>query len=103
MSFPNKEDRKKCWDNRDAYWTCLDTKKSEDMCTEFRKLYEQFCPSQWVKHFDKRRGYLVFKEKLEKEGFAKDIESQVPSSCSDLILRRRSFHAFSPQRFSTIN
>lgn len=48
MSFPNKEDRQKCWSNRDVYWKCLDEKKSEDSCTALRKQYEQFCPAQWV-------------------------------------------------------
>lgn len=52
MSFPSKEDRQVCWGNRDLYWKCLDEKKSEDSCAEFRKQYEKFCPSQWVSTFN---------------------------------------------------
>jgi len=48
MSFPNKEDRIKCWGRRDEYWQCLDEGKSQMECIEFRKQYEKFCPSQWV-------------------------------------------------------
>ncbi|XP_018400076.1 PREDICTED: cytochrome c oxidase assembly factor 6 homolog [Cyphomyrmex costatus] len=47
MSFPNKEDRTKCWSCRDEYWQCLDEGKSQTECIEFRKQYEKFCPSQW--------------------------------------------------------
>ncbi|OXU23878.1 hypothetical protein TSAR_010319 [Trichomalopsis sarcophagae] len=73
MSFPNKEDRLNCWHNRDQYWHCLDEKKSEDSCNSFRKEYEKFCPAQWVKHFDKKREYLMFKERLEKEGYVPEF------------------------------
>lgn len=48
MSFPNKEDRLVCWGHKDEYWKCLDEARSETDCNEFRKKYEQFCPSQWV-------------------------------------------------------
>lgn len=72
MSFPNKEDRAKCWDARDKYWSCLDNTKGEkkdSVCTEFRKVYEQSCPAQWVKHFDRKKDYLVFKEQIGKQGY----------------------------------
>ncbi|KYM98337.1 Uncharacterized protein C1orf31 [Cyphomyrmex costatus] len=68
MSFPNKEDRTKCWSCRDEYWQCLDEGKSQTECIEFRKQYEKFCPSQWVKHFDRKRDYLKFKEQIETGG-----------------------------------
>ena len=51
MSFLNKEDRQACWNNRDTYWKCLDEKKSEDSCKEFRDQYEKFCPGQWVRFY----------------------------------------------------
>ncbi|XP_047343810.1 cytochrome c oxidase assembly factor 6 homolog isoform X2 [Vespa velutina] len=76
MSFPNKEDRLICWSHRDEYWKCLDEAKSETDCNEFRKKYEQFCPSQWVKHFDRKREYLKFKERLELEGYVPEEKSQ---------------------------
>lgn len=70
MSFPNKEERAKCWGARDKYWECLDSNKSDDtQCKEFRKLYEISCSAQWVKHFDRKRNYLMYKEKIEKDGY----------------------------------
>ncbi|CAG9761976.1 unnamed protein product [Ceutorhynchus assimilis] len=72
MSFPTKEERAVCWSARDKYWECLD-KGAESQCKEFRKLYEQSCTAQWVKHFDRKRSYLAFKEKIEKEGIPSKI------------------------------
>ncbi|XP_026477277.1 cytochrome c oxidase assembly factor 6 homolog [Ctenocephalides felis] len=77
MSFPNKEDRKKCWDSRDQYWECLDTNENKSKqnteevqaCKAFRKLFESNCPAQWVTHFDRKRSYLQFKQRIEKEGY----------------------------------
>ncbi|CAG9858065.1 unnamed protein product [Phyllotreta striolata] len=76
MSFPTKEERTKCWNARDRYWECLDSHsvKSDNLkdvkvCTELRSLYESACTAQWVKHFDRKRNYLVFKERIEKDGF----------------------------------
>ncbi|XP_044255806.1 cytochrome c oxidase assembly factor 6 homolog [Tribolium madens] len=75
MSFPTKEDRNLCWSARDRYWECLnkngiiDSKDDRGPCLEFRKLYEKSCSAQWVKHFDRRRNYLQFKEKIEKHGY----------------------------------
>lgn len=74
MSFPTKEERAVCWGARDKYWTCLDQNKEQEAvkdgpCAAFRKLYEQSCSSQWVKHFDRRRSYLQFKQKIETEGY----------------------------------
>lgn len=70
MSFPTKEERAQCWNARDKYWECLDGQKGEEnACREFRKLYEKSCSAQWVKHFDRKRNYLQFKEKIEKDGY----------------------------------
>ncbi|XP_077522756.1 cytochrome c oxidase assembly factor 6 homolog isoform X2 [Amblyomma americanum] len=69
MSFPNKEQRQKCWDSRDRYWECLDRNADDaSRCTETRSFYESRCPSQWVKHFDRKREYLKFKDKIENDG-----------------------------------
>ncbi|XP_077522757.1 cytochrome c oxidase assembly factor 6 homolog isoform X3 [Amblyomma americanum] len=71
MSFPNKEQRQKCWDSRDRYWECLDRNADDaSRCTETRSFYESRCPSQWVKHFDRKREYLKFKDKIENDGRA---------------------------------
>ncbi|XP_011309165.1 cytochrome c oxidase assembly factor 6 homolog [Fopius arisanus] len=75
MSFLTKEDRQACWDLRDEYWKCLDDAKTESECQEFRKKYEKFCPSQWVKHFDRKREYLKFKAQIEQDGY---IEEHLP-------------------------
>lgn len=76
MSFPTREERSKCWSARDKYWECLDKNKVQEspskpqtVCSEFRKMYEQSCSAQWVKHFDRKRNYLIFKDKIEKEGY----------------------------------
>lgn len=70
MSFPDKEQRTKCWAARDRYWECLDAnRENPKACDEVRKLYEKGCPAQWVKHFDRRRDYLQFKERIEKHGY----------------------------------
>ncbi|XP_075556031.1 cytochrome c oxidase assembly factor 6 homolog isoform X1 [Dermacentor variabilis] len=69
MSFPNKEQRQKCWDSRDRYWECLDKNaENANRCTEMKSQYETHCPSQWVKHFNRKREYLQFKDKIENEG-----------------------------------
>lgn len=74
--FPSKEQRKVCWDARDEYWQCLDKNapehqansgaKEPTVCLQFRKLYCERCPGQWVKHFDRKRTYEQFKVKMEK-------------------------------------
>lgn len=75
MSFPDKQQRKTCWDSRDKYWECLDDNNVKDStekpkaCLEFRKIFEKSCPSQWVVHFDRKRDFNVFKEKMVKEGY----------------------------------
>ncbi|EFN80007.1 Uncharacterized protein C1orf31-like protein [Harpegnathos saltator] len=79
MSFLSKSDREKCWSRRDDYWKCLDENKSSEECLEFRKQYEKFCPSQWVKHFDRKRDYLKFKEQIEKGGI-RCLDGRIQSS-----------------------
>ncbi|XP_037935582.1 cytochrome c oxidase assembly factor 6 homolog [Teleopsis dalmanni] len=78
MSFPNKEQRAKCWSSRDEYWKCLDQNSPQhsstsgesvpNACKQMRKLFETSCPSQWVKHFDRKRTYEQFKAKMQ-EGY----------------------------------
>lgn len=74
MSFPSKEKRQSCWDARDGYWLCLDknapefsTTSGEEQppaCAQLRKLFVDSCPAQWTKHFDRKRTYEQFKEKM---------------------------------------
>ncbi|KAK3870498.1 hypothetical protein Pcinc_024289 [Petrolisthes cinctipes] len=66
--FPNKEARYQCWDARDKYWQCLDNGGTEESCKELRSGYESLCSASWVKHFDRKREYLIFKEQM-KDGY----------------------------------
>lgn len=89
MSFPDKDERKKCWDSRDRYWECLEknspkhnnTSGAEEPkeCVKLRKLYEAGCPGQWVKHFDRKRTYEQFKKRMEK-GFDPVVKEKAPKS-----------------------
>lgn len=75
MSFPDKAKRTKCWDSRDNYWQCLEKNAPEhsttggqeepSACISLRKIFESNCPAQWVKHFDRKRSYEQFKEKMQ--------------------------------------
>ncbi|KAK7473682.1 hypothetical protein BaRGS_00035079 [Batillaria attramentaria] len=70
MSFPKSEERKKCWSARDSYWQCLaDNGEDQSKCSKLRADFENSCVKQWVKYFDRRREYLKYKEKIEKDGF----------------------------------
>ncbi|XP_045582936.2 cytochrome c oxidase assembly factor 6 homolog isoform X1 [Procambarus clarkii] len=66
--FPDKEARYQCWDSRDKYWECLDSGGTDESCKELRNMYNEHCPSTWVKHFDRKRSYLIFKEQM-KQGY----------------------------------
>ncbi|KZT57945.1 hypothetical protein CALCODRAFT_422178, partial [Calocera cornea HHB12733] len=59
---PKRDDRKRCWDARDAYFLCLDASNflapgSETgvTCKKERKTYDGSCAKSWVEYFDKRR------------------------------------------------
>lgn len=74
MSFPDMKQRKACWTARDNYWKCLDEKapefstssgeESPAVCQQFRKLFQETCPGQWITHFDRKRTYEQFKERM---------------------------------------
>ncbi|KAJ8006528.1 hypothetical protein DPEC_G00108190 [Dallia pectoralis] len=67
MSAPTANQRKECWGARDKLWKCLDDNTTS--CEKFQKEFEESCPAQWVKYFTKRRDFLKYKDKMEKEGF----------------------------------
>ncbi|KAL5504088.1 hypothetical protein ACEPAH_8161 [Sanghuangporus vaninii] len=59
---PARQDRKKCWESRDAYFACLDAAgviKPGDgapgMCAKELKVYEGSCAKSWVEYFNQRR------------------------------------------------
>jgi hypothetical protein len=49
------EERKKCYEARDAYFSCLGANGGRRHRRSLRGLYEKHCPPSWVKHFDKKR------------------------------------------------
>ncbi|XP_010894790.1 cytochrome c oxidase assembly factor 6 homolog [Esox lucius] len=69
MSAPTANQRKECWGARDKLWKCLDDNRDNTSCEKFQKEFEVSCPAQWVKYFNKRRDFLKYKERMEKEGF----------------------------------
>ncbi|XP_077357193.1 cytochrome c oxidase assembly factor 6 homolog [Festucalex cinctus] len=69
MAAPNAVERKACWDARDLLWNCLDDNNDKlASCQNFQSEFESKCPAQWVKHFNKKRDFLKYKEKMEKQG-----------------------------------
>ncbi|XP_038671638.1 cytochrome c oxidase assembly factor 6 homolog [Scyliorhinus canicula] len=70
MTAPTAQERKTCWGARDRYWQCLDeSDKGSSECRKLRTVFEGSCPQQWINYFDKRRDYLKYKEKMQREGF----------------------------------
>uniref|UniRef100_A0A8D0E964 Cytochrome c oxidase assembly factor 6 homolog n=1 Tax=Salvator merianae TaxID=96440 RepID=A0A8D0E964_SALMN len=66
MSAPSMKERKACWEARDEYWKCLEENMEDtSKCEKIRSAFENLCPQQWVKYFDKRRDFLKYKAKLE--------------------------------------
>ncbi|KAF9477722.1 hypothetical protein BDN70DRAFT_914011 [Pholiota conissans] len=60
-SAPNRENRKRCWETRDAYFACLDganvVKAGDEgkACASEKKLYEASCAKSWIEYFNQRR------------------------------------------------
>ncbi|KAF5326989.1 hypothetical protein D9619_005029 [Psilocybe cf. subviscida] len=58
---PNRQDRQKCWETRDAYYACLDSvgvvKAGEEgsACDVQKKFYEDNCAKSWIDYFNQRR------------------------------------------------
>ncbi|RDB25579.1 Cytochrome c oxidase assembly factor 6 [Hypsizygus marmoreus] len=57
----SRQDRKKCWEARDAYFSCLDRvgvvkagQEGKACSTELRK-YEDNCAKSWIEYFNQRR------------------------------------------------
>ncbi|XP_074662446.1 cytochrome c oxidase assembly factor 6 homolog [Tubulanus polymorphus] len=67
---PSQAERKKCWFARDLYWKCLDENNDDkSKCLKLREQFENTCSLSWVKYFDRRKGYLKFKDKMENDGY----------------------------------
>ncbi|PSS34011.1 hypothetical protein PHLCEN_2v1915 [Hermanssonia centrifuga] len=56
-----RQDRQKCWDNRDAYFACLDAAgivkpgDEDNACAASKVAYEGNCAKSWIDYFNKRR------------------------------------------------
>lgn len=70
MSAPNKAQREQCWAAKDTYWKCLDDNASDiTRCQDLKDKFNKSCSKTWAKYFERRREYLKYKDKIEKEGF----------------------------------
>ncbi|EDQ91128.1 uncharacterized protein MONBRDRAFT_3788, partial [Monosiga brevicollis MX1] len=57
--------RKACWAARDEYQQCLEKNgEGATQCEDLRKSFVAACPEAWVKHFERRRIYARFKQRL---------------------------------------
>jgi len=71
QTFPNKEQRTRCYVARDEYYTCMDQHQGKDeetvnkLCSKQKTHFETECPTQWVSHFVRKYKFLKFKEKME--------------------------------------
>ncbi|EPE34407.1 Cytochrome c oxidase subunit h [Glarea lozoyensis ATCC 20868] len=87
---PDRTQRAKCWEGRDAYFSCLDKNniidsitekdKAEKFCSGEGRKFEANCASSWVTYFKKRRVMEHQKnetlEKLRAEG-AKQVPGEM--------------------------
>lgn len=76
---PNRSERKKCWESRDLYNSCLDRihvdnpfdKEKQGLinkeCGKEDKQFAQDCAASWVKYFKEKRPFEIKKERLLKE------------------------------------
>ncbi|KAF9261914.1 hypothetical protein L218DRAFT_960869 [Marasmius fiardii PR-910] len=60
---PSRDDRQKCWEARDAYFSCLDAvgvvkageERSKGACESENLVYEKSCARSWIEYFNQRR------------------------------------------------
>ncbi|KAF3939296.1 hypothetical protein ABW19_dt0200319 [Dactylella cylindrospora] len=79
---PDRTERQKCWEARDAFFSCLDKHDILDSikdsgaagkkCSGELKVFEKDCAASWVEYFKKRRVQEYKKakmlEQMNKEG-----------------------------------
>ncbi|KAF8071533.1 cytochrome oxidase c subunit VIb-domain-containing protein [Lyophyllum atratum] len=57
----SRQERQKCWESRDAYFSCLDrvgvVKPGQEgnACASEHEKYEENCAKSWMEYFNKRR------------------------------------------------
>lgn len=70
--FKGREERRICYAARDAYFECFEKlpegADGQKGCGQLYANFEKTCGAKWTEHFIRRRKYLEFKERLEKEG-----------------------------------
>ncbi|CAD6504894.1 BgTH12-00395 [Blumeria graminis f. sp. triticale] len=90
---PDRSQRAKCWEARDAFFECLDRhniidsirdkNKVEEFCRHEEKPFQLQCASSWVTYFKQRRVAEWKKartiEKLTAEG-AQPLSGELPAS-----------------------
>ncbi|KAJ6615892.1 cytochrome oxidase c subunit VIb-domain-containing protein [Mycena sp. CBHHK59/15] len=65
---PNRQERQKCWESRDAYFACLDgvgvVKAGTEgkACSAENRAYQNTCAQSWITYFNERRK-LAFQQK----------------------------------------
>lgn len=66
---PNTEERKVCWDARDAHFKCLQENNEDvESCKQTFEKFNQRCPKRWVKYFANQRRKEQIRIKLQTEG-----------------------------------
>ncbi|KAK1753052.1 cytochrome c oxidase assembly factor 6 [Echria macrotheca] len=78
---PSRAERQRCWDARDAYFSCLDAngifdalkedKKAAKACGTQSREFEKDCATQWVTYFKKWRV-----QEIQKKARLKELEAQ---------------------------
>lgn len=82
MEFKDREQRTQCYSARDNYYECLDKNlidnkintataaatKQPPACRQLLDSFEKSCGKKWTEHFIRKRDYMKFKERVEKEG-----------------------------------
>ncbi|RYP54250.1 hypothetical protein DL769_010373 [Monosporascus sp. CRB-8-3] len=110
---PDRSERQRCWDARDAFWRCLDKHDVVDSlssegkriadreCAPEHRVFERDCASAWVTYFKKYRVAEYQKkktiERLEKEGankMAVRSSSDPPASAGSPVAWLRGARGF---------
>ncbi|KAJ7641201.1 cytochrome oxidase c subunit VIb-domain-containing protein [Roridomyces roridus] len=65
---PTRQERQKCWEARDAYFSCLDGEgivmagTESKACSSEDNVYHKTCAQSWITYFNQRRK-LAFQQK----------------------------------------
>ncbi|KIO26732.1 glycosyltransferase family 20 protein [Tulasnella calospora MUT 4182] len=65
MDPPNRTQRQRCWEARDAYYKCLDSLKVNTpgeeggKCAEEVAAFSKACAASWVEHFNRKRVFDI--------------------------------------------